>query len=211
MIIIRTNHDIPTFYLYEVTKQIYREAETSGVKVAVLEGEDINEDALRKRIKAHKPQIISFNGHGSDSSMLDNSGKEFINENSADVFKNAIVYALACSCLNNLGKAAVKHGCKAFVGYKGNFWIARSNKSECTPLRDFVARPILDASNLVLKELIKGKPVDEAIEKSHEFASKEILKLIYSKEPLAVATLHALSNNDSLLNYEGDGNARADF
>jgi len=208
MIIIRANHDTPTYYLYEVTKQIYKEAETYGFKVAILEGKDINKDALRKRIKTHKPKLISFNGHGSDSSMFDNNSKEFINDNSADVFQDTIVYALACSCLNSLGKAAVKKGCNAFVGYRGNFWIARNHKSECTPIRDFVAKPILDASSLVLKELIRGKSVNDAITKSHEFASKEILKLIYSKEPLAIATLHALSNNDSLLDYEGNGDAK---
>ncbi len=70
-----------------------------------------------------------------------------------------------------------------------------------------MARPIIECSNIIPKEIIKGRKVSEAVEKSHERSAEHIFKLIYSKEPLAIASLQALAANDSCLGYEGDGEA----
>jgi len=208
MIFIRTNHDIATSYLYSYTEPLIKEAEQRGFNVIKMEREEITEDILRKRIKNQKPTFIFFNGHGNSTSLYGNKGNEFINLNSADVFKTTVSYARSCNCLNKLGKEAVKKGCSAFIGYKKPFWIARSHKRECQPLKDNVAEPILESSNTIVKQLLKGHSVDEAIKKSHETAADYILKLIYSKEPLASASLQALVSNDGALDYEGEAYAR---
>ena len=208
MIVIRTKHDIATVYLYYYTDSLIKEAEEKGFKVIKIEGEEITEENIRKRIKNQKPNFIFFNGHGSSTSLRDNKCDEFINLNSADLFKKTVTYARSCNCLNKLGKEAVRKGCSAFIGYNKPFWIARSHKRECQPLKDNVAKPILESSNTVVKQLLKGHSVDKAVKKSHEKAADYILKLIYSKEPLASASLQALVSNDEALDYEGEASAK---
>ena len=208
MIVIRTKHDIQTAYLYAYSEELIKEAGNRGFKVAKIEGDDISESTLRSRISNRKPKFIFFNGHGSNTALFNNKKEEFINAKSADVFKDAVAYTIACSCLGGLGTAAVEKGCNAFIGYKKPFWIARLHKYESRPLEDKVAKPIIECSNAVVKSLIKGNTVNEAIGKSHGKAADNILKLIYSKEPLAHASLQALFANDQALDFKGEGSAK---
>lgn len=208
MIVIRTKHDIQTTYLYYYSEELIKEAKSKGFKVAQIEGDEISEATLRSRINNRKPNFIFFNGHGSNTALFDNKGKEFINTKSADVFDGTVAYTIACSCLEGLGASAVDKGCDAFVGYKKPFWIARDHKYESRPLEDNVAKPIIECSNIIVKSLIKGNPVSESIRKAHEKAVDNILKLIYSKEPLAPASLQALVANDSALDFKGNASAK---
>ena len=208
MIVIRANHDIATSYLFAFSEEPIKEAEAKGLKIAKIEGNEISEATLRGRIKNRKPKLIFFSGHGSDTSLFDNHGKEFISMGSADVFKETVTYTIACSCLVKLGSVAIDEGCYAFIGYKKPFWIARDHKFESTPLKNRIAKPIIECSNIILKSLIKGNSVEESIKKSHEKAADEILKLIYSKEPLAPASLQALVYNDEALSSKGEASAK---
>ncbi|MEA1924304.1 MAG: hypothetical protein U9M95_00385 [Candidatus Altiarchaeota archaeon] len=94
------------------------------------------------------------------------------------------------------------------MGYKRKFWIARQHARECTPLDDPVAEPILECSNVLVRELIKGKTVSHAINKSHEYAENCIMELVYSKEPYARPSLQAIISNDDALDFKGEGSAR---
>lgn len=208
MIAIRTNHDVPTAYLFSYSEKLIDEAEKRGFKAAKIEGDKISEATLRSRIKNKKPKFIFFSGHGSETSLFDNEKKEFINIHSADVFKETVAYAIACNCLVKLGSAAIDKGCCAFIGYEKPFWTARDHKFESTPLKDNVAMPILECSNIIANSLIKGNNVEESIRKSHEKAADNILKLIYSKEPLASASLQALVYNDDALSFKGESAAK---
>lgn len=207
MIVIRANHDISTFYLYSYSKELIEEAKNRGFKVAEIEGEEISELIIRSRIRKRKPKFIFFSGHGNDSSIFDNEGKVFIDINSVDVFKETITYTIACSCLNHLGSTAIRKGCHAFIGYNKPFWIARDQRYASRPLEDEAVRPIIECSNIVVRSLLKGNNVEESIKKSHEKAVDNILKLIFSKEPLATAALYSLINNDEALSFKGDGAA----
>lgn len=208
MIIIRTNHDIQTSYLFEWSDAVIEEAEKRNFTVNKVEGKDITEDNLRKRIRSRQPSLIFFNGHGSRRSLINNQKEEFINPDSADVFNKTITFARACECLAELGPEAVEQGCRAFIGYKKKFWIARQHEWECNPLKDPVAKPVLEGSNVIMRELLKGRTVDEAVRKSHEHAEKSIMELIYSKELLASASLQAIVANDGALGFEGDDSAK---
>ena len=208
MIVIRSKHDIQTTYLYYYNEELIKEAKNRGFKVAQIEGDEISEATLRSRISNRRPKFIFFNGHGSNTALFDNNGKEFINTDSADVFKNTVTYTIACSCLEGLGTAAINKDCNAFIGYKKPFWIARDHKYESRPLGDKIARPIIECSNTVVKSLIKGNTVSESIRRSHERAADNILKLIYSTEPLAPASLQSLVANDGALAFKGEGSAK---
>lgn len=209
MIVIRANHDTQTNYLFLWSRYIIRKLKGLGFNVVKIEGPDINESTLRSRVKKHKPKFIFFNGHGSDDALYNNKKESFIDSKSSDIFKNTVVFTRACSCLTKLGNFAVKNeGCLAFIGYRKPFWLARDPKYECQPLKDKIVKPIIESSNVVIKELIKSKTVSEAVKKSHEKSADYILELIYSKEPLAGATLQALVVNDFSLDFEGDPSAK---
>lgn len=75
-------------------------------------------------------------------------------------------------------------------------------------MKDRIAKPIIECSNIIVKSLIKGNTVEESIKKSHEKAADNILKLIYSKEPLAPASLQALVYNDWALSFKGEAYAK---
>lgn len=202
------NHDISTSYLYAFSEELIKEAENKGFNVVKIEGNDISENVLRSRIKNKKHKFIFFSGRGNDTSLFANRRKQFINMDSADVFKETVTYTIACSCLNKLGSEAINKGCSSFIGYKKPFWIARDHKHESTPLKDEIATPIIECSNIVVKSLIKGNTVRESIRKSHEKAVDNILKLIFSKEPLAPASLQALVSNDEALSFKGESSAK---
>lgn len=208
MLVIRTKHDIQTTYLYAYTEPLIKEAEDRGIRVEKVEGDDVNFKNIDKRIKAKQFKLILFNGHGSKTSLYNNHGEEFINLSSAHLFSRTVTFARACDSLIILGVEAVKKGCYSFIGYKKKFWIARQNTYECNPEKDAVAKGIIECSNVVIKELLKGKTVAEAVDKSHQHSEKTVMEMIYSKEPLASPALSALIANDSALDYEGDSNAR---
>jgi len=208
MILIRTCYDIQTAYLYKYSDKPITEAERAGFKVVKLEDKEITEKSLQSRLKKHKPSLIFFNGHGNKTSLFCKDQEVFIDIDSCDVFKNTITFARACDCLAGLGKEAVSNGCKAFIGYSKKFWIARHHPRECTPLRDKIARPVIECSDIIIKELIHNKSVKEAVNKSHTLSARHILDLVYSKEPLAAASLQAIVANDSALGFKGNANAR---
>lgn len=206
MIIIRSQHDTQTTYLFYWSNCIIEEAELRGFTVDKIEDKEIEERILRKRIKHRKPSIIFFNGHG-DASSLHGVKGEFINKESADVFRDTITFARACDSLKELGPEAVKKGCNAFIGYKNKFWIAKFHYAECKPLEDYLAKPILDASNTVMRELLKGKKVEVAIEKSQEHSARVFEDFLYSKDPAKKAAAAAVFNNFSALGFEGNSSA----
>lgn len=208
MLAVRTNHDPVTSCLYQWTTPVLKFAEAKRFDVISLEGDKVTKDNIKGRISARKPSFFFFNGHGSATAMFGNKWEEVITLKDADAFKDMVVFARACDCLQELGKEAVKKGCKAFVGYEKKFWIASLNEMATRPLSDPLTKPIMENSNLVVEELIKGKTVKDAIDKAHEHAAKIILDLVFSDDPYKSPALAAIVNNDSVLNYEGQDSAR---
>lgn len=128
--------------------------------------------------------------------------------NSCLLLKNTITFARSCETLAKLGPEAVKRGCRAFIGYDKKFLIPRWHVKTCKPLQDIVAKPVMECSNVVASEIIKGKSIAEAVEKSHFETSRKIGDHIYSEDPHASAILFALSHNDSSLGFCGDKEAK---
>ncbi len=208
MLAVRTNHDPVTFCLYQWTTHLLKLAEGKNFKVTSIEGEKLTKENIKGKMSALKPSFFFFNGHGSASAMFGNKGEEIISLKDADMFKDVVVFARACDCLQELGKEAVDNGCKAFVGYKKKFWIASLNEMASRPLNDSLTKPIMENSNLVAEELIKGKTVKEAVDKAHEHAAKIIIDLVFSEDPYKSPALAAILNNDAALDYEGEASAR---
>ncbi|MBI3052141.1 hypothetical protein HYY74_06850 [Candidatus Woesearchaeota archaeon] len=185
MITILTDHDIGSRYLKKYTQSVIEQAKKK-FDVVVLECKELNKENVKNRIKKHGPSFIFFNGHGTSSSMMKNEDEELLGLNDKDCFSNSVTFARACDCLKELGKEAVKYGCKAFIGYKNEFWIAHLNEMESRPLQDPLAKPVIETSNIIAEELIKGKTVVEAVNKSHENVAKLISKIMFSDDPKAL-------------------------
>ena len=204
MIVIRTKHDWLTEYLYNYTEILISFAEERGFKVQKIEGLDIKFKHIEKRIRETKPRCIVFNGHGTTTSLCDNSKNEFINLDNAHVFKEIIAFVRACNALKELGPKAVKEGCTAFIGYKNRFWLAKKQGMESRPLSDPIAKPIIDASNVVVIGLLKGHSVEESVNKSHQLTENLFIDLLFSNDPYARVSLKPLLQNNQSLGFEGN-------
>ena len=208
MIVVRTNHDPVTYCLYHWTKPLLDLAEKKRFDVVSIEGEQVTGENIRSRVSKRNPGFFFFNGHGSVSSMYGNRSEEVIGLDDADIFTDRVVFARACDCLVKLGKEAVNKGCKSFIGYNKKFWILSLNEMATRPLQDPLTKPIMENSNLVVEELIKGRTVKESVDKGHEHAAKLILDLAFSDDPYKSPALAAIVNNDAALDYEGEASAR---
>lgn len=206
--LIRTSHDEITNYMYSYTEPLIKHAEKCGFSVHTIEGSDINFKNIEKRIGKLKPKCIVFNGHGSPRSLYDNSKNGCIDVDKSHIFKKTIAFVRACNALSGLGPAAIKEGCFAFIGYKNRFWLAWKHGMESRPLNDPIAKPILNTSNSVVIELLKGGTVEDSVDKSHKVAAELIMKLLFSNDPYARVALRPLIRNDGSLDFEGNPNAK---
>lgn len=207
ILIIRTKHDLATHYTYVWTEGLISEAEKRNFEIISVEGKEVQENKIRSRISSKRPRLIFYNGHGSSKSFINHESKEFLTIESIDLFQDTITFARTCDSLVELGHIAVNKGCEAFIGYDKKFWIPRNHNYESTPKKDPLAKPVLECSNVVFQELIKGKTVYEAVNRSHERAMELIGELIYSNDPLASPCLQALINNDDALGFVGNASA----
>lgn len=206
MLVIRTNHDIATHYIYAACESVIALARKKGFSVVDIASDKVEHSYIKKRFQA-KPKFVFMNAHGTAKSLL-NKEKEVLTTEDAHLFTDTIAYARSCDCVQELGHQAVKEGCRAFIGYKREFVLPRLAGYASRPLSDPVAQPVLEASNTVAELLVRGKTVKESVMKSHEVASKHIVDLIYARDPYMTATLPALVGNDAVLTYEGDGEVK---
>ncbi len=208
LLITRTRHDKGNEYLYAYSEEIIEQAEILGWKADKVEDHKNKKSEIESRIEKTNPDFVFFNGHGSESAIYGHDNEEIINVESSGLLDNKIVFARSCKALIGLGKGAVKKGCRAFVGYSGDFIIPHVNEYEATPLRDPVAKPVLEVSNLVGKLILKGDSVEAAVAAAQRKASDIMLKMLVSDEPYDSATFRILYMNSSNLSYEGDGSSK---
>ena len=205
---IRTDKDIASHYLYLACEPMVKQAEREGFKVTKIEGTDINPETLKNRIKQASPTFVFFNGHGTKSSLHDNNKKDFLTTTNCLLLKETVTYARACDSICELGKKSVQAGCRSYIGYNKPFWLPKLHGMASRCNQDRVAKPVIETSNTIASQLLKGSNVDEAVRKSHEQASQYIIELVYSEDPHMRATLYALITNDVSLAYEGSGEAK---
>ncbi|MBU0662545.1 MAG: hypothetical protein ABH854_04725 [Candidatus Diapherotrites archaeon] len=210
LFITRPRYDKGTEYLYAWSEEVVKSAEGLGWVVDKSDGSKANAAEVQSKLRKNRADFVFFNGHGSKSQMYGHNHESILDVSSAHLLDGSIVFSRACNCVAGLGKSAVKKGCRAFIGYKGNFWIPRTHGRELTPLRDTAAKPVLEVSNQVPLSILKKCTVSESVSSAKRLAVKYILKLILSEEPHDRAALRALSQNDDCLIFEGNGDARAE-
>ena len=209
ILLIRNDHDPITHYRYKWSDPIKNIAEKKGIKTDCVDGPKVTKSEVESRIKKLNPSFLILNGHGSDKSFYGHKGEIIFDSKDTACLKNKIVFSRACNCAKTLGKVAVNNSkCKAFAGYKFEFWNVRNTDTEIKPLNDQISQPIWEISNTTPISLIKGSTMDEAIEASHRKATKEISKLLFSEEPSAISVMRAIITNDEGLIYHGNGDTQ---
>jgi len=210
VLLVRNKYDPLTTYMHDWSESFISQCERRGINVDLIDEDDVIKANIESRVKGIAYSFIFLNGHGDNACFYGYDGEVVISSKNAHVFSNSVVFARACNCIEVLGKVSVqKHNCKCFVGYRDAFTNVRQTNMELTPTQDSVSRPIWDASNVVPMSLTKGSTVEHAIESSHKKATHEIIRLLKNiDEPGSIPVLGALISNDSVLDYEGDGNAK---
>jgi len=209
MVLVRTDYDSITHYMFHWSAPVIETAEKKGFDVVSIDGRNAVKKGIISRMEKIRPDFTFLNGHGDARSFYGDDNKKAISMNEAHVFDGSVAFVRACNCLEELGKKAVnKHASKCFIGYKDKFWNVWRSEKLSNPLQDDVSRPIMEASNAVPLGLIKGADVEESINMSHDVSAREIEKAIFSPDPASSAVLRALVFNDTSLDYHGNEKAR---
>lgn len=208
LLITRARHDIANQYLYVYSEEIIEEAKSEGWKTDKADDEKNNRAEIESRLEKTNPEFVFFNGHGSAKSVHGYKDEELVGLGSAQILSGKIVFARSCSALKELGAEAVRKGCRAFIGYKGEFLIPRLHAYESRPAQDPVAKKVLGVSNMVCKLILKGKSVEFAVGAAQQKAGELILEMLTSQEPYDSVSFRAIYQNYSTLSFEGDSESR---
>ncbi len=180
----RPDHDNTVFYLHEWSKELIQKAEEKGFKILDCNGEKSNRETVEKMIEKQEPELILFNGHGSPTKICGHKNEVVIEQGKNEhLLKDKIIYARSCSTAASLGASSVAKGAKAYIGYKEDFAFLTGEFSASKPLNDEYARPFLNASNQVIRSLLKGLTAQEANQRSQTVFDEEIEALERSDAP----------------------------
>lgn len=202
--------DDTMFYCSAWSREIIGDAEKRGIKTKVLEKEKANRKNLEGYIEKQNPRFVVLNGHGTPNLIMGHGDEPMLELGKNEgIMRERIVFARSCYSLEELGKACVQKGATAFAGYRLPFvFIADPNRS-AHPLKDKLAEPCFETSNLVPMSIIKGAPVSEAIQKANSKAD-QLISYWETREDLIEAPYVAscLYWNKLALGHEGKGNAK---
>lgn len=185
------DYDNVTRYLSAWSKNILLPtAERVGITPKISEGKNVTKSYITKNIPLKNPNFIFFNGHGSSTHIEGHNKEIIISLGDNDyLLKDRIVHVLACDAGKELGK---KCDAKAFIGYKGRFWLCMDRFSLCKPLKDMFAAPILDSALEAPNQLLKGRKPGEAFEMSHQKYQKWINEFTHSESKYTTEELELI-------------------
>jgi len=177
ILITRPSHDITTAYLCEWSEKIIDFAKSKGMEVIDLPREKANRKDFLGKLKKFNPKIVFFNGHGSDSAICGHGMDEVLIKINKDegLFGSKIIYSRSCDSGKKLGKFIVdKNPSSAFIGYENKFLFSFDPTRTANPLKDELAKPFLEPSNLIVSSLIKGNSAEDAHRRSQDAFQKKI-------------------------------------
>jgi hypothetical protein len=205
---IRPCHDDVTSYLHYYSKELLIESKKRGFKTINKEKADANALMITGIIKKNNPDFIMFNGHGNPNTICGHHDEPLIKLNkNHSLIKNKIIYSLSCSSALKLGKK-VADSKSTFIGYIDEFALGMDINSQAVVHRDKRARLFLEPSNLLVKSLLKGNNVKEAVIKARNLMKKNISKLKTDPFPDAKDYLPYLFNNLVVLSLLGNDSAK---
>ncbi|HUY84984.1 MAG TPA: hypothetical protein VMU97_00535 [Candidatus Dormibacteraeota bacterium] len=131
-------------------------------------------------VKKNAPNIIFINGHGAEDRVAGQDHKIIIDTRSANILKNAIVYAVSCKSARMLGAQAIKAGAKAYIGYIEDFILVSQPRKTAHPQDDTTAALFLNPSNHIMTSLVKGHSAKKAVAKGRAEFAKSITSALNS-------------------------------
>ena len=168
-------HDTTVQYLASWSKEVLGFAKNRNIKYRQLEGPRANRKDVESALRKQNPDFVLFNGHGDETTISGHKNEPLIISNKNEhLLESKIVYALACNAAKQLGRDAVKKGCKAFIGYEAVFGFVRDITREASPVKDKFARPFKEFSNTISISLLKGNTVHVAVERARKRAQELI-------------------------------------
>ncbi|MDO8538596.1 MAG: hypothetical protein Q7S21_06965 [archaeon] len=174
----RPEHDDMTFYLSTWIKLAMDFAESKGFKVIDFSKDRAIEKEVTKFLEKNNPKFVIFNGHGNDETIMGQKFETLIKSGKNEkLLKEKIVYAIACSAAAKLGNDCIKEGTTTFIGYDGLFSIIIENRHSSNPLKDEFVKPFFEASNELIKSIIKGNTTETAFLSSQRVFDEWIRKL----------------------------------
>jgi hypothetical protein len=180
----RPEHDDTTYYLSNWIVMTVKTAENHGFKVLDMHREKATKINIEAMIKDFSPNLVVFNGHGSQDTVTGHDNKPLItcgvNEG---ILKSKIVYAISCKSAHILGPKSVAAGATSYTGYDNDFIFLYDPDKYSRPHQDETAKAFLWPSNLFVESLLKGNTVGES-KKRAEYCSKDnIRKALSSVNP----------------------------
>jgi hypothetical protein len=183
----RPINDVLTNYLFHWSEQLLKTAEDKGSTVIDLKQEHANKKEMMSRLKKNRPELVVLNGHGNHSVVTGHNNIPIVDMANADILKDTIVYARACSSASKLGCEAINKGTKAYIGYAQPFFLLYDQNKVQYPMKDEIASYFLQPSNYVVISLLKGHTAAEASLRSKEASKKVMRKLMSSDAPEGAA------------------------
>lgn len=184
LLVTNAHHDNPTEYLSSWFETVINIAKNqSDVKIIELKKEQANKKAVADIITRENPQLVIFNGHGSDNSIGGFAHEILIKcDDNEILLSGKIVHSMACKCAKILGNKCITIGTKCFIGYKENFnlWKTGQETKE-GQLKDEMAGLFLKPAYEAIIALVQGNSTGEAYKKSQAMYKENILALVTSK------------------------------
>jgi hypothetical protein len=183
LLVSNAHHDVQTQYLTSWFEKVVEVAKRQAdIEIVEIKKTEASKKNLVATIEREKPQLVVFNGHGTEETVCGFEGQVLVgcNDNES-LLSGKIVHSMACRCASMLGPRCVALGTRCFIGYKEDFelWSARRESRE-EQQKDQMAGLFLDPAFEVLIALVEGATTGEAYARSQKKYKENILALIAS-------------------------------
>ena len=184
-LISRPNYDNTTFYLFKWSEKCLQIADEKGIEYTDLNSERANRKNVEKVLKTKNPNLVLFNGHGSNDRIYGNKQETLIEAGINDVLlRGKVVHSISCSSAKELGPKCINSGTISFIGYEDDFIFVFDKNKTFHPLKDDIASNFLEPPNELTISLLKGNRVYDSYKRSQEMFKKRINKLLTSEQPI---------------------------
>jgi hypothetical protein len=182
LIVVRPEYELTTRYISAWADEIIDFAEEKKIEVVNLDKEKATRKEFEGRLKKLKEtRLIFINGHGGEDCILGQDHQILLKEDdNDDLLAGKITYALSCQSAKKLGQKVSKYEKTVYIGYVDEFIFLLDSRYASKPLLDPKAKPFMEASNQVMRSLLKGNTAKESSMKSKNRFWTNFIKLASS-------------------------------
>ncbi len=183
LLVTRPEHDDITHYLSKWCVETIELAKSKNMQVFDLLREKAVKGEVESRLSKSSPNLVIFNGHGSDNHITGHKNQPIIiaGQNEA-LLKSKIVYAISCRSASVLGPCSIKAGAVSYTGYDDDFIFMYEPAKISKPLTDRTAKLFLEHSQRFTESLIKGNSVEESFERSRNNLKENLVRMLNSEK-----------------------------